>query len=152
VEVDWLSMCLTPNCLAVPRSLGWGRCPCISSNKAPRQVHRGDQRSIDLTSGRRPAMKRRRRRPHRRAFKATEAMTTSPPVTRQRVLHPVHGCAARPCGRLRIPRIGPVGMLWICCGQRGAGFRSRAFSAIRAQRLLFAGAGEGSEGAGEGCC
>jgi hypothetical protein len=33
----------------------------------------------------------------------------------------VNGCAARPCRRSCIPIIGPVGMLWICCGQRGRG-------------------------------
>jgi hypothetical protein len=39
----------------------------------------------------------------------------------------VNGCAARPCRRSRIPRIGPVGRLWICCGQlRGLRLSCRA--------------------------
>jgi hypothetical protein len=33
----------------------------------------------------------------------------------------VNDCAASPCGRSRIPRIGPVGKLWICCGHDGTG-------------------------------
>jgi hypothetical protein len=40
---------------------------------------------------------------------------------------PVDGCAASPCGRSRIPRIGHVDTLWICCGQRGRGLRSAPF-------------------------
>jgi hypothetical protein len=73
-----------------------------------------------------------------------------------------HSSPAEGVGRNQVRRVNNRAILIRFCHlldrhncrmrTKGAGLRSRALSAVRAQRLLFAGAKEGSEVAGEGCC